>query len=84
MYDATQQVINYAQAMEEGRRVARDVCGSDPERMTAIKIVEYLEKELPLVDGFTFSAEPVDPVKYPFCAAVDRAAKSEPTLMLFT
>eukprot|EP00048_Salpingoeca_helianthica_P015980 m.229754 g.229754 ORF g.229754 m.229754 type:complete len:538 (-) comp17822_c0_seq1:81-1694(-) len=37
--------MRYLFALEAGRAVARDIGGADPERMAAIRIVEYLEKE---------------------------------------
>ena len=33
-----------ARAMEAGRVVARDIGGSDPERMTAHKVEEYVQE----------------------------------------
>ncbi|KAL7065438.1 hypothetical protein AAHC03_04338 [Spirometra sp. Aus1] len=75
VYKPATDVLRTAWAMEEGRRVARDICGSDPERMSAYRIVEYLEQVFGNDSQVTMKAERVDPVKYPFCAAVNRAAK---------
>nr|VZI43649.1 unnamed protein product [Spirometra erinaceieuropaei] len=75
VYKPAADVLRIAWAMEEGRRVTRDICGSDPERMSAYRIVEYLEQVFGNDSQVTMKAERVDPVKYPFCAAVNRAAK---------
>ncbi|BHF62894.1 metalloexopeptidase activity [Sparganum proliferum] len=75
VYKPGSEVLRLAWAMEEGRRVARDICGSDPERMSAYRIVEYLEQVFGNDSQVSMKAERVDPVKYPFCAAVNRAAK---------
>nr|VZI30909.1 unnamed protein product [Spirometra erinaceieuropaei] len=75
VYKPATDVLRIAWAMEEGRRVTRDICGSDPERMSAYRIVEYLEQVFGNDSQVTMKAERVDPVKYPFCAAVNRAAK---------
>ncbi|VDL92959.1 unnamed protein product [Schistocephalus solidus] len=75
VYKPARDVLKIAWAMEEGRGVARDICGSDPERMSAYRIVEYLEQVFRNDSQVSMKAERVDPIKYPFCAAVNRAAK---------
>ncbi|VDL91327.1 unnamed protein product [Schistocephalus solidus] len=75
VYKPARDVLKIAWAMEEGRGVARDICGSDPERMSAYRIVEYLEQVFENDSQVSMKAERVDPIKYPFCAAVNRAAK---------
>ncbi|VDN13267.1 unnamed protein product [Dibothriocephalus latus] len=75
LYTPVKDVLRLAWAMEEGRRITRDICGSDPERMSAYRIVEYLEQVFANDSQVTMKAERVDPVKYPFCATVNRAAK---------
>ncbi|VDN33152.1 unnamed protein product [Dibothriocephalus latus] len=65
--------INYAKAIEEGRWVARDICGSDSERMSSENIVKYLKSE-PDLKAITNVAE-VSEAEYPLMAAVDRGNK---------
>eukprot|EP01135_Chromosphaera_perkinsii_P007959 Nk52_evm31s1073 gene=Nk52_evmTU31s1073 len=43
MKDSVEKAIENCYAIEAGKRVARDVCGSDPERMAPMRVVEYLE-----------------------------------------
>ena len=38
-----QEALAECTAIESGRRVARDICGSDPERMTPLRTAEYLK-----------------------------------------
>ncbi|KAL5960500.1 hypothetical protein TSMEX_011767 [Taenia solium] len=45
VFDASEHLLRVVYAMEEGRRVARNIAGSDPERMSALRIVEYLTQE---------------------------------------
>nr|AAV59016.1 leucyl aminopeptidase [Fasciola hepatica] len=67
-------VLRLAMALEEGRWLARDIGGSDPERMAAPRIVDYLKTSLGGMKGITMSVEKVDIQKYPLMAAVNRAA----------
>ncbi|KAA0186241.1 putative aminopeptidase W07G4.4 [Fasciolopsis buskii] len=69
-------VLRLAMALEEGRWIARDIGGSDPERMSAPRIVDYLKTTLGGLRGVTMSAEKVDGNKYPLMAAVNRAASA--------
>ncbi|CAH8560333.1 unnamed protein product [Heterobilharzia americana] len=71
-------VLNIAKAIEEGRILARDIGGSDPERMAAPKIAEYLENALNGLTGVTMTTEKIDVKKYPLMAAVNRAASVVP------
>ena len=72
--------IEKAQALEAGRVAARDIGGSDPERMAAPRVAEYV-KEM-----FKGTAVKVDVMEgqsnfeknYPCLAAVNRAANSVP------
>ncbi|RTG82933.1 leucyl aminopeptidase, partial [Schistosoma bovis] len=59
-----------AWCLEEGLRVARDIGGSDPERMSAKNIVTYLQKEL--TEPVQMTDCPVDRGLYPLAAIVDR------------
>ena len=66
----------WAHAVEAGRRVARDLCGTEPERMTPKKMAEYLQTEFAdsnvevsaVVDRSTLEAQ------YPLMSAVGRAS----------
>ncbi|KAF5404640.1 Leucine amino peptidase [Paragonimus heterotremus] len=66
-------LIHVAWCLEEGRRVARDIGGSDPERMRASHIVDYLKEEF-ADSGVTFRSGPVDAKLYPLAAVVDRGS----------
>ncbi|CAH8543493.1 unnamed protein product [Heterobilharzia americana] len=63
-------LVELAWCLEEGLRVARDIGGSDPERMSSKNIVKYLEKELTTPVQMTVC--PVDEKLYPMAAIVDR------------
>ncbi|KAH8876576.1 putative aminopeptidase W07G4.4 isoform 1 [Schistosoma japonicum] len=65
-----EKLASLAWCLEEGLRVARDIGGSDPERMNAKNIVAYLQKELSAPVQMT--ASPVDQGLYPLAAIVDR------------
>ncbi|KAL7053126.1 hypothetical protein AAHC03_025686 [Spirometra sp. Aus1] len=66
--------ITNAIAIEEGRWVARDICGSDSERMSTANIVEYLKNNTNLSQLIT-EVLPVEEAQYPLMAAVDRGNK---------
>lgn len=76
--DKMTSIIELALALESGRCVARDIGGSDPERMAPPKVEEYIHD----VFGNTgIKVEVIsDPTvlsqEYPLFAAVDRAARS--------
>ncbi|KAJ8286176.1 hypothetical protein GJAV_G00035390 [Gymnothorax javanicus] len=78
--DVGQKLVHLAKALEAGRLVCRDIGGSDPERMAAPRVAEYMEavfKNSPvkvsvLSDRSTFEQE------YPCLAAVDRCANTVP------
>jgi len=71
-------IIKLATALESGRFVARDIGGSDPERMAPPNVVQYIQ------DVFEKTDVKVDVISdptvlgqdYPLFAAVDRAARS--------
>ena len=75
---ASATAMRWAHAVEAGRRVARDLCGTEPERMTPLKMAAYLEAELAesdveisvVSDRSTLEAE------YPLLSAVGRASFS--------
>lgn len=67
---------NWLQAVEEGRRVARDLCGTQPERMGPPRFAEYLQNA---VSGSDLSVSVIDDKmqlehEYPLLAAVGRAS----------
>ncbi|CAL8070073.1 unnamed protein product [Calicophoron daubneyi] len=66
-------LIQVAWALEEGRRVARDIGGSDPERMCASRIVDYLKAEM-TDKTVKMDVQPVDAKLYPLAAVVDRGS----------
>ncbi|CAH8545431.1 unnamed protein product [Schistosoma rodhaini] len=76
--EADDSLLNIANAIEEGRTLARDIGGSDPERMAAPKIAEYLQNALNGLKGVTVTVDKVDAKKYPLMAAVNRAASVVP------
>jgi len=75
----SESVYKTAKAMEAGRFVARDIGGSDPERMAAPRVEEYVRKafqgtgiNIEVVQGQTnFERE------YPCLAAVNRCASGQ-------
>ncbi len=78
--DKVKGILERAKALEWGRVVSRDIGGSDPERMAAPRIEEYVRKtfensgvKVEVIKGqSTFEKE------YPCLAAVNRAASSVP------
>ena len=42
--ERTREAVEFAVAVEEGRRLARDVGSSDPERMTSLRAAKYIEE----------------------------------------
>uniref|UniRef100_A0A0B7A4L9 Cytosol aminopeptidase domain-containing protein n=1 Tax=Arion vulgaris TaxID=1028688 RepID=A0A0B7A4L9_9EUPU len=70
--------INVIKALESGRIVARDIGGSDPERMAAQKVEEYIN------EAFTGSGIEINVISdinvfqkdYPLLGAVNRAANT--------
>ncbi|CAH8628750.1 unnamed protein product [Dicrocoelium dendriticum] len=68
-----EKLVSLAWSLEEGRRVARDIGGSDPERMCASHIVSYLKTEF-ANSNVHLKLEPVDAEQYPLAAVVDRGS----------
>ncbi|KAH9279422.1 putative aminopeptidase W07G4.4 [Echinococcus granulosus] len=60
--------------MEEGRRVACDIAGSDPKRMSAPPIVECEKSEFASTSVVMMQVREIDICAYPLMAAVNRAA----------
>merc|ERR1719188_225093 len=72
--------IEKAQALEAGRLAARDIGGSDPERMAAPRVAEYVRE---MFKGTSVKVEVMEgqsnfEKNYPCLAAVNRAANSVP------
>lgn len=77
VYGASEHLLQTAWAIEEGKRVARDIGGSDPERMAAPRIVEYLKNEFAHCPEVVLEINEVDPKQYPLMAAVNRCASGK-------
>jgi leucyl aminopeptidase len=45
------EALAFCEAVEEGRRLARDVGSSDPERMTSLRAAEYIEEYFRGIEG---------------------------------
>jgi len=75
-------VVELARAIESGRIVARDIGGSDPERMAAPRVAEYVEEifagEKTKVKVKTIADRAEFERSYPCYAAVDRSAAKVP------
>jgi len=72
--------VDLAKALEAGRIVSRDIGGSDPERMAAPRVEEYVNKEF---DGTgvkieVFKGQTLFEEMYPCLAAVNRCASVVP------
>lgn len=66
--------------LEEGRWIARDIGGADPERMPPPKVEEYVLEQFKGVDNIKIeiiSDELVFEKEYPCFAAVNRAASGK-------
>ncbi|XP_071948572.1 putative aminopeptidase W07G4.4 [Antedon mediterranea] len=75
-------IKKWSEALESGRLVARDIGGSDPERMAAPRVKEYVQ-ELFGGEGSSIKVEVIDDdetllSKYPLFSAVNRCAKYVP------
>jgi len=70
-------VLNLALALEAGRITCRDIGGSDPERMAAPRVAEFVQSELKgsCVKVEVISDQDKIQREYPLLAAVNRAAK---------
>ncbi|XP_070690469.1 putative aminopeptidase W07G4.4 [Pempheris klunzingeri] len=75
-----QRLVKLADALESGRVACRDIGGSDPERMAAPLVAEYVQK---IFTDTCVTVEVVSDLKvlekeYPCLAAVNRCANSVP------
>lgn len=59
------------QAIEEGRMVTRDICGTDQEKMTALKVVDYIQQHF-TGSGLDIKNHIITEEKWPLMAAVNR------------
>lgn len=74
-----EKLIKITNAVELGRIVAKDIGGSDPERMSASNVLKYMQETFTDSDGIKM--EVIDDVNefkenYPSFAAVNRAAEA--------
>ncbi|GBP50032.1 Putative aminopeptidase W07G4.4 [Eumeta japonica] len=74
-----ERIIRNAIALESSRVLARDIAGGDPERMTPLKIQDYLKKSFEGHSNIKINV--IDDIKslnkeYPLLAAVSRAANT--------
>ncbi|XP_014242263.1 putative aminopeptidase W07G4.4 [Cimex lectularius] len=72
-----EKLVKTAQLLECGRVVARDIGGSDPERMCPPRVEEYVKKVFPPSSGVTVEVVSDDnklKTNYPLFSAVNRAA----------
>lgn len=74
-------LIDAAMSVEAGRAVARDIGGSDPERMSAIRIADYVLEELSKLKGITVTVNRIDKASYPLMSAVNRSASGRQVLI---
>ncbi|VDP44199.1 unnamed protein product [Soboliphyme baturini] len=78
---ATKEMVDFATAVEAGRAVARDIAGSDPERMSPPNICDYLQSifaDSSSVRMKIVSDQNIIKEQYPLLAAVNRAANGIP------
>ncbi|KAJ9601607.1 hypothetical protein L9F63_000215, partial [Diploptera punctata] len=76
--DKLPNIVKLATALESGRYVARDIGGSDPERMAPPRVEEYIKQVFKNSDiKIEVISDPKTLVKeYPLFSAVDRAART--------
>ena len=75
------EAVEFAKAVEEGRRLARDVGACDPERMTSLKAAQYIEDYFKGQTGVNCSIVRDTEVlakEYPLLMAVARASLQVP------
>ncbi len=70
--NAGENVITFAQGIEAGRYVNRDLCASDQERTTPIKIAKYIEEHFKQPTVVKQKAIPITKDAYPTMHAVNR------------
>ncbi|XP_054258712.1 putative aminopeptidase W07G4.4 [Macrosteles quadrilineatus] len=78
-YTTTVDIVNMAANLEDGRIVARDITDADPERMSPLRVEEYIREVFPPESGVNISviSDPEQLKKeFPLFAAVNRAAST--------
>lgn len=78
-YSETEKLVQLANVLETGRRVACDIGGADPERMAPPKVEDYVKS---LFKGTSIKLEVISDIQqitkgYPLFEAVNRAASSQ-------
>lgn len=75
-YENSKEIVHLATILETGRYISRDIGGGDPERMTPIKIQQYVEKIFAntSIKLTVISDQSVFEKEYPLFAAVNRGA----------
>ncbi|KAH6563258.1 hypothetical protein BASA50_001846 [Batrachochytrium salamandrivorans] len=79
--ETVQKAIQWAQAVDTGRSVARDMGGADPERMAPLRCAEYIEAAFKGIDNIKVTiVRDVDVIKreYPLLHAVTRCSLAVP------
>lgn len=76
VFEGGEKTARWVAAVEAGRRVARDLCGTEPERMTPLKMAAYLQTELAdsNIELSVVSDRPTLEAEYPLMSAVARAS----------
>lgn len=76
LYGADESLATLASALETGRNLARDLCGTEPERMSAPAFADYCVKAFAGTDIHTRVIEGRDELErdYPLLSAVGRAS----------
>lgn len=79
VFEAQEKLLEIAFAIEEGRRISRDIGGSDPERMSAPNIADFIQSEFGHVPNVSVKVDNVTTKEYPLMAAVNRGAARKST-----
>ncbi|CAD7080078.1 unnamed protein product [Hermetia illucens] len=74
----SEKLLREAITIESGRLVARDIGGGDPERMTPLKVEQYIRETLKELKIEVISDVETLKKEYPLFEAVNRAASSVP------
>lgn len=81
--DRIREAIQFSSAVEEGRRLARDIGACDPERMTSLKAAQYIEDYFAKVNHPNVTCSVIRDTdilarEYPLLMAVARASMQVP------
>ncbi len=77
IYNEQKDVIKFAQGIEAGRYVNRDLCASDQERTTPIKIEEYIKEHFTSTNVVSHTSTKILQNEYPTMYAVNRVNESK-------